>query len=74
MTWLTYAEAKAQGWTKGDAVWQKGYVSRKAKDEYIMVEEAGGTRRGQYYVLLPNRESTRYCIRQYLIPPTKEEK
>lgn len=66
---MTYKEAKENGYKDGDRVLQKGYVSRKAIIDYLPVDEAGGSRRGQLYVLLPNWKSSRYCYRQYLVAP-----
>lgn len=67
---MTYKEALASGYKNGDVVLQRGYVSRKADVGEQEVLFAKGTRSGQAYVLLPNRKSTQYCFRQYLI---KEE-
>lgn len=63
---MTYKEAKAKGYKDGRTAYQRGYVSRKINIENQPVLKSG---RGELYVLLPNWNSTQYCIRQYL---TKE--
>lgn len=63
---MTYLEAKAKGYKDGRTAYQRGYVSRKTNIENQPVLKSG---RCELYVLLPNWNSTRYCIRQYL---TKE--
>ena len=68
---MTYREAIENGYTDADTKYQRGYVSRKANTKEQPVQEAGGSRKGQLYVLLPCFTSTQYCIRQYL---RKEEK
>lgn len=65
----TYADALSAGYTLGDVKHQLGYVSRKINPEHQPVYTAGGSRRGELYVLIPNYESSRYCLRQYLTPP-----
>ena len=65
---MTLREALAEGWREADTVLQQGYVSRKPMDDLDReVHEAGGTRRGLVYILLPNKDSTRYCYRRYYI-------
>lgn len=64
---MTYKEALEHGYKPGDIVLQRGYVSRKADPMTQEVHTAGGYRRGQLYVLLANKKSTRYCFRQYLV-------
>ena len=52
---------------KADIKLQRGYVSRKPKDDLLReVYVASGSRKGQYYILVPNYQSTQYCYRQYL--------
>lgn len=63
----TYADAIAQGYTDSAATYQRGYISRKSIIANAPIHVAGGSRKGQLYVLLPSRKSTQYCIRQYLI-------
>lgn len=62
----TYQDAIAQGYEKADRTYQRGYISRKANPMTQPIHIAGGGRRGEQYVLLPNWRSTQYCIRQYL--------
>lgn len=63
---MTYAEAKAAGYTDAEVSYQRGYVSRKCNPDEQIVREAGGSKKGRLYVLLPSWISTRYCVRQYL--------
>ena len=68
---MTYADALAQGYTPGDTTLSRGYTSRGVDTAAQPVLVAGGSRRGQAYVELPNPDSTMYgTIRQYLRPPT----
>lgn len=68
----TLGEAIAAGYTRGDAAYQRGYVSRKAMpDENRPVFVAGGRRKGQLYYLAPCADSTQYCYRIYLHEVTK---
>ena len=60
---MTYKEAKTKGYKDGRTAYQRGYVSRKINIDNQPVLESG---RGELYVLLPNWNSTQYCIRQYL--------
>lgn len=54
----------------GELSYQNGYVSRKPVDEgKRIVYEAKGNRKGQFYVLQPCFNSTRYCFRHYLTKP-----
>lgn len=64
---MTYKEALANGYTKGDTSLARGYISRKTKIDGIEVQTAQGRRKGQLYVELPNWDSTQYHIRQYLV-------
>lgn len=64
----TYADALAAGWIKTDTAWERGYVSRKTDTRYAAIQAAGGSRKGEYYVLLPSWRSSQYCVRQYLRP------
>lgn len=63
---MTYADAIKAGYKKADTKYQRGYISRLAAPDAQLVRAAGGTRKGQLYVLLPCYCSTQYCIRQYL--------
>lgn len=63
---MTYKEAIEAGYKPADMAYQWGYVSRKVNPDEQEVQTAGGSRRGELYVLLPCWRSTRYCIRQYL--------
>ena len=64
---MTYGEALNAGYRDGDVTFQRGYVSRRVSVLDQPVKEAGGNRKGQLYVLLPNYRSTNYCYRQYLV-------
>lgn len=65
---LTVKDALANGWRFGDLTTERGYVSRRNFDvEEANVYAAGGTRKGQIYALVPNRRSSSYCYRQYLV-------
>ena len=64
---MTYGEALQAGYKDGETRWQHGYVSRRCDPMKQPVLIAGGTRKGELYVLLPSWKSTTYCIRQYLI-------
>lgn len=63
---MTYREALQNGYRDAERTYQRGYVSRKCNPDEQIVQEAGGSKKGKLYVLLPNRASTRYCFRQYL--------
>lgn len=63
---MTYLDAIKAGYKTADTKYQRGYVSRLAGPDAQPVRTAGGTRKGQLYVLLPCYCSTQYCIRQYL--------
>ena len=69
----TYGEAMAAGWTMVDSSWCRGYVSRKGDPNNAAIQIAGGSRKGDYFVLLPSWQSTSYCIRQYLDPNGAEK-
>ena len=64
----TYGEATAAGWTHGRQTWELGYVSRRADQDHSPIHYS---RFGEPYVLLASYRSTRYCIRQYLLAPSK---
>ena len=66
---MTYKQALAQGYRKIDTAYQRKYVSRKVRIDDQPVIPAGGTRKGQFYVEIPNWSSTQYSIRQYLVAP-----
>lgn len=68
---MTYGEALDMGYRMGDIKYQRGYVSRRVDVLEQPVKEAGGSRKGELYVLIPNRYSTNYCYRQYLVPRKK---
>lgn len=70
---MTYGEALEKGYTELFTAWTRGYVSRKADRASLPVKEAGGVRRGLYYVELPSWQSTTYCIRLYLKAPEEVE-
>lgn len=66
MTTYTYQDAINQGYHTADTTYQRGYISRKADPMQQPIRIAGGSRKGQLYILLPSAQSTQYCIRQYL--------
>lgn len=63
---MNLKEALEQGYKMADMKYQRGYVSRKTNREEQKVQVAGGSRKGQLYVLVPCFESTQYCYRLYL--------
>ncbi|MCL1789831.1 MAG: hypothetical protein FWG40_00480 [Peptococcaceae bacterium] len=63
---MTLQQAYAQGYTDADATRQRGYVSRKIDPLKQAVQVAGGSRKGELYVLLPGWDTTTYCWRRYL--------
>lgn len=63
---MTYMDAIKAGYKDGDTTCQRGYISRRADPDAQPVRVAGGSRKGQLYVLLPCYCSTQYYIRQYL--------
>lgn len=66
---MTYKEAIESGYKELDQTYQRGYVSRKESWENRPVMDAGGSRKGQYYITVPCYISSRYCVRQYLLAP-----
>lgn len=69
---MTYREALAAGYRDSDARMYRGYVSRKIDPMEQEVQVAGGNRKGELYVELPNRRSSYYGkLRQYLYKPGK---
>lgn len=72
-TGLTYGEALENGYKELFTEWTRGYVSHIADLASLSVKEAGGIRRGLYYVDIPSWESTTYCTRLYLKAPENEE-
>lgn len=66
---MTWGKAKSAGWRfrPGDLTLQKGYVSRKREvTDSTPVYKAGGSRKGELFILMPNWKSTTFCFRQYL--------
>lgn len=63
---MSFKEAISNGYQMGSTSFQRGYISRKTNTNDQPVKVAGGNRRGELYILLPNYDSTKYCIRQYL--------
>ena len=67
---MTYREALEKGYKNGDIKMYRGYVSRKIDVYSQPVKVAEGFRKGEFYVELPNFNSSYYGkLRQYLIPP-----
>lgn len=62
----TWADAKAAGYRATSTALQRGYIRVGLRDIDMPVRIAGGNRKGQYYVLMHNPQSTMYCIRQYI--------
>lgn len=62
---MTVRELLNMGYTKADMQYTRGYVSRKQDDMLAEVHEAGGSRKGEYYALIPCYTSSKYCFRQY---------
>lgn len=62
----TYRDAINQGYFIAEFKLQRGYISRKTETDLLPVLEGKGNRKGQFYVLIPNQDSTRYCWRGYL--------
>jgi len=63
-------EAVAAGYIMSDAKWERGYVSRKSDIAKATVQVAGGSRKGELFVIMPSWDSTQYCVRQYLTKGT----
>ena len=66
---MTYQQALDMGYRNGDVKWTRGYTSRRCDINRLEVGTAGGTRKGQRYVVLPTLHSTVYSLRQYLVAP-----
>ena len=64
---MTVKEMLDNGYRFSDVTFQRGYVSRKTDIEQSEVMQAGGSRKGQFYVLAHCYYSSRYCYRQYLV-------
>ena len=63
---MTYLQALQSGYRNADQQYQRGYVSRKVDVDTQWVYTAGGSRKGDKYVLLPAWNTTQFCIRQYI--------
>lgn len=63
---MTFAEALESGYKPADMQYTKGYVSRRSDLAKQPVHVAGGSRKGELYILIPSFKSTRYCLRWYL--------
>lgn len=57
---MTFKEALNSGYRLADQRWFLGYVSRKVNIDDQPVLIAGGSRKGEPYVELPNWRSTRF--------------
>lgn len=69
---MTYREALAAGYRDSDVRMHRGYISRKINPMEQEVQTAGGNRKGELYVELPNPWSTYFgVLRQYLYRPEK---
>lgn len=65
----TLKEAIANGYMITEKRLARGYISRRVNPAYQPVKIAGGSRKGQLFVELPNFESTTYHYRCYLTKP-----
>ena len=69
---MTYNQALSAGYKRSGITLQRGYVKRTAPYLSYYDQElipAGGSRKGQFYVLFPCYHTSRYCERHYLTPP-----
>ena len=64
-----YGEAIKKGWIVYDYKLEAGYISRKSDINSLPIYQAQGYRKGEYYVLVPSWDSSRYCIREYIKAP-----
>lgn len=68
----SYGEFLKKGYMpSGDITKQPGYVSRKIPSNAEMLDlpvyiAGRGKRQGEFFVLMPNFHSTRFCYRVYL--------
>lgn len=65
---MTLADARDRGWKEHDRTLQKGYVSVYTTDRVTLIHKGKGKRKGQFYALVHNPNSTRFCYRVYLMP------
>lgn len=65
---MTLKDARGRGWKESDRALQRGYVSVYAMDNVILIHKDKGKRRGQFYALVHNPNSTQFCFRVYLMP------
>jgi len=63
---MKLSEAMAAGYKRGDRKAQRGQVEAPEDVMNLEVHTAGGSRRGELYILLPMENSFLYCWRQYL--------
>ena len=63
---MTLNEMIDNGYELADMQKTMGYVSRKCDIGTQEVYMAGGSRKGEYYILEPSYSSSRYCYRHYL--------
>lgn len=70
---MTYKEAREAGYIDGDMKYTAGYISRKTNIDNQPVKVAGGSRKGQLYILVPCWHSTTYCFRLYLKKNIRED-
>lgn len=64
---LTMGDAFDIGYSIAFSAYQNGYVSRKKDPADFLLQAAGGKRRGMIYALAPAFNTSRYCLRHYLI-------
>ena len=64
---MTVRELRAEGYKEVFKKTEKGYKSRKCfNPDNQVIRVAGGFRKGMYYYLAPNWDSSRYCYRVYM--------
>lgn len=64
---LTMGDAFNIGYSIAFSAYQNGYVSRKKDPADFLLQAAGGKRRGMIYALAPAFNTSRYCLRHYLM-------
>lgn len=64
----TVAEALKLGYRETDQKYERGYISRRDwSRESSPLHLAKGNRRGELYYYAPAYNTTRYCVRVYLV-------
>lgn len=65
---MSLEDARERGWKESDRALQRGYVSVYTTDNMTLIHKGKGKRKGQFYALVHNPKSTRFCFRVYLMP------